>query len=64
MLATCLEMLTRKYGITLDSHLSKEQKEDLVAFLKSLPFEMPPDETPNTVPYRFIEKAKSEEKKE
>jgi YVTN family beta-propeller protein len=37
------------------SHLTAEQKSDLVAFLKSLPFEMPPDETPNTVPYRFRE---------
>ena len=35
------------------SHLSPEQKEELVAFLKALPYEMPPDETPNTVPYRL-----------
>jgi len=38
------------------SHLSQEQKDDLVSFLKSLPYEKPPDETPNTVPYRLIEK--------
>lgn len=31
------------------SHLSKREVADLVAFLKSLPFEMPPDQTPNTV---------------
>jgi YVTN family beta-propeller protein len=35
------------------SQLTKEQKDDLVAFLKSLPYEMPPEETPNTVPYRL-----------
>src|SRR5262249_15684733 len=39
-----------KHGKT--SHLSKERLADLVAFLKSLPYEAPPDETPNTVPYR------------
>jgi hypothetical protein len=38
------------------SHLSVEEKEELVMFLKSLPYEMPPDEVPNTVPYRFKEK--------
>lgn len=35
------------------SHLSKEDREDLIAFLKSLPYETPPDETPNTVPWRL-----------
>jgi len=44
-----------KHGTT--SHLKKEEVEDLVAFLKSLPYELPPDETPNTVPHRL--KAKS-----
>ena len=40
------------------SRLSKEQKDDLIAFLKSLPYEMPPDEVENTVPYRLKEKLK------
>ncbi len=34
------------------SHLTAGEVDDLVAFLKSLPYEPPPDETPNTVPYR------------
>jgi YVTN family beta-propeller protein len=34
------------------SHLKPAEITDLVAFLKSLPYETPPDETPNTVPYR------------
>lgn len=41
-----------KHGQT--SHLSREELNDLVAFLKSLPYEMPPDETPNTVKDRVI----------
>ncbi|MFO0927647.1 MAG: c-type cytochrome [Gemmataceae bacterium] len=41
-----------KHGKT--SHLTPEQVDDLVAFLKSLPYELPPDETPNTVPYRYV----------
>jgi YVTN family beta-propeller protein len=36
-----------KHGKT--SHLRKEELDDLVAFLKSLPYETPPDVTPNTV---------------
>ena len=36
-----------KHGKT--SHLRKEELEDLVAFIKSLPYETPPDETPNSV---------------
>jgi cytochrome c peroxidase len=40
-----------KHGKT--SHLSPAQLDDLVAFLKSLPYEPPPDETPNTVKYRY-----------
>jgi hypothetical protein len=39
-----------KHGVT--SHLGTEEIDDLVAFLKSLPYEEPPDETPNTVKYR------------
>jgi YVTN family beta-propeller protein len=49
---TLHEVLTKfnpndQHGKT--SHLKKEEIEDLVAFLKSLPYELPPDETPNTV---------------
>lgn len=40
-----------KHGKT--SHLSKDDVADLSMFLKSLPYETPPDETPNTVPYRL-----------
>jgi cytochrome c len=52
---TLLDVLTTanpkdKHGKT--SHLSREQLADLVAFLKALPYETPPDETPNTVPWR------------
>lgn len=52
---TLMDVLTTanprdKHGKT--SHLSKEQLADLVALLNSLPYETPPDETPNTVPYR------------
>jgi YVTN family beta-propeller protein len=36
------------------SHLSAGQLDDLVAFLKSLPYEKPPDETPNTVKHRWV----------
>ncbi|HVK19226.1 MAG TPA: hypothetical protein VM533_19995 [Fimbriiglobus sp.] len=39
-----------KHGTT--SHLSPVQVEDLVAFLKALPYEMPPEDTPNAVPHR------------
>jgi YVTN family beta-propeller protein len=39
-----------KHGKT--SHLKPEEIDDLVAFLKSLPYELPPQETPNTVKYR------------
>ncbi|HEV3263653.1 MAG TPA: hypothetical protein VG013_42855 [Gemmataceae bacterium] len=38
------------------SHLRPREIDDLVAFLKSLPYEKPPDETPNTVKYRIIPK--------
>lgn len=39
-----------KHGKT--SHLKSEEVDDLVEFLKSLPFELPPKHTPNTVKYR------------
>jgi YVTN family beta-propeller protein len=42
------------------SHLKPGQIDDLVAFLKSLPYEPPPDETPNTVKYRFVAPRKKE----
>ncbi len=50
--ATLMDVLTAhnagdKHGKT--SHLRKEELDDLVAFMKSLPYETPPDETPNTV---------------
>jgi YVTN family beta-propeller protein len=53
---TLLDVLTTcnkgdKHGKT--SHLSAAQLDDLVAFLQSLPYEQPPDETPNTVQYRY-----------
>jgi cytochrome c peroxidase len=52
---TLLEVLTvynpkDQHGKT--SHLKKEELDDLVAFLQSLPYEPPPEDTPNTVPYR------------
>jgi YVTN family beta-propeller protein len=34
------------------SHLQAAEIDELVAFLKSLPYETPPDETPNTVKFR------------
>ncbi len=40
-----------KHGKT--SHLQPQDIDDLVAFLKSLPYELPPKETPNTVKYRY-----------
>jgi YVTN family beta-propeller protein len=53
---TLLDVLTTanpgdKHGKT--SHLRKEDLEDLAAFLKSLPYESPPDDTPNAVPHRI-----------
>jgi YVTN family beta-propeller protein len=54
---TLHEVLTKynaqdKHGKT--SHLDATKVDDLVAFLKALPYEAPPEMTPNTVPYRFI----------
>ena len=40
-----------KHGKT--SHLKTGEIDDLVAFLQSLPYEAPPEVTPNTVPYRL-----------
>jgi YVTN family beta-propeller protein len=40
-----------KHGKT--SHLSPSDVDDLVAFLRSLPYEAPPEVTPNTVKYRL-----------
>ncbi len=45
-----------KHGRT--SHLKSDEIDDLVAFLQSLPYEKPPDETPNTVKYRVVPKKK------
>ncbi|MFO0851948.1 MAG: c-type cytochrome [Gemmataceae bacterium] len=39
-----------KHGTT--SHLSAAQVDDLVSYLKSLPYEAPPDDTPNAVKHR------------
>jgi YVTN family beta-propeller protein len=39
-----------KHGKT--SHLKPAELDELVAFLKALPYEAPPSETPNTVKYR------------
>jgi YVTN family beta-propeller protein len=60
---TLLDVLTTsnkgdKHGKT--SHLKKEQLDDLVAFLESLPYETPPNETANTVKYRFVAPRKKE----
>ena len=53
--ATLRDVLTTcnkgdRHGHT--SHLKSAEIDHLVEFLKSLPYEMPPDETPNTVKYR------------
>jgi cytochrome c peroxidase len=59
--ATLLDVLTTcnkgdRHGKT--SHLKPAQLDELVAFLQSLPYEMPPLETPNTVKYRYVPKKK------
>jgi hypothetical protein len=56
---TLLDVLTTcnkddKHGKT--SHLKASELNDLVEFLKSLPYETPPTETPNTVKYRVVPK--------
>jgi YVTN family beta-propeller protein len=53
--ATLRDVLTTtnkgdRHGRT--SHLKPAEIDDLVEFLRSLPYEPPPDETPNTVKYR------------
>ena len=48
-----------KHGKT--SHLSKNQIDDLVEFLRSLPYETPPDVTPNTVNFRVVPSTKKKE---
>jgi YVTN family beta-propeller protein len=40
-----------KHGKT--SHLKPAEVSDLVEFLKALPFELPPDDTPNAVKHRY-----------
>ncbi len=35
------------------SHLSPNEIDDVVAFLKSLPYDAPPADTPNAVPHRL-----------
>ncbi len=40
-----------KHGKT--SHLKPAEVDDLVSFLKALPYELPPDETPNAVKHRY-----------
>jgi YVTN family beta-propeller protein len=54
--ASLREVLTKfnpedKHGET--SQLKKDEIDDLVEFLRSLPYELPPGVTPNTVKYRF-----------
>jgi YVTN family beta-propeller protein len=48
-----------KHGKT--SQLAKNEIDDLVDFLKSLPYETPPEVTPNTVEYRVQPAVKSKE---
>jgi cytochrome c peroxidase len=43
-----------KHGKT--SHLKSNEIDDLVEFLKALPYETPPSETPNTVKDRMAPK--------
>jgi YVTN family beta-propeller protein len=52
VLTTCNK--ENKHGKT--SHLMPCELDDLVEFLKSLPYEPPPDVTPNTVQYRVAPK--------
>jgi hypothetical protein len=47
-----------KHGKT--SHLKPAEIDELVEFLKSLPYETPPEATPNTVPFRVQPAAKKE----
>jgi cytochrome c peroxidase len=45
-----------KHGKT--SQLKADEIDDLVEFLKALPYETPPSETPNTVKDRYVPRAK------
>jgi YVTN family beta-propeller protein len=54
VLTTCNK--ADKHGVT--SHLKPAEIDDLVAFLRSLPYEPLPDETPNTVKYYLPAKPK------
>jgi YVTN family beta-propeller protein len=56
VLTTCNKQ--DKHGKT--SHLNAGQIDDLVEFLKALPYEFPPQVTPNTVPYRFVAPEKTD----
>jgi YVTN family beta-propeller protein len=65
--ATLMDVLTTsnkedKHGKT--SHFRTSEIDDLVEFLKSLPYEPPPTETPNTVKYRFTTKTQSAQREE
>jgi YVTN family beta-propeller protein len=51
-----------KHGKT--SHLQASELDDLVEFLKSLPYEQPPNETPNTVKYRYTTKTQRAQREE
>ncbi len=58
--ATLRDVLTTcnkgdRHGKT--SHLKESEIDDLVEFLKSLPYEKPPAQTPNTVRYRYAGKS-------
>jgi YVTN family beta-propeller protein len=50
VLTTCNKQ--DKHGKT--SHLKDQELDDLVAFLQALPYELPPERTPNTVKYRYL----------
>ncbi len=54
--ATLTDVITtcnkdNKHGTT--SHLKPAEVNDLVEFLKALPYELPPDETPNSVKHKY-----------
>jgi len=51
-----------KHGKT--SQLKPGELDDLVEFIKSLPYEQPPDETPNTVKYSFTTKTQRAQRKD
>jgi YVTN family beta-propeller protein len=64
---TLIDVLTTcnkedKHGKT--SHLKPAELNDLVEFLKALPYETPPDTTPNTVKDRFVPSKKTATRRE